>query len=1000
MPSASGGALDSAASTSLDDAEELAAAHRLQGFVRARSASVSFEEARRAASTIGEAFRQKQHAAKQLAVNDAVDIEVEDMANQLEAELTVHDLDSAVEDMANQLEAEGRRATIEHSELIDQDRSLRQELEDTRAALEASVEERAREAAASESTIAALRAEVAALKAALSATQAQLDAAVDEKVHATLLAAVPPPSALRDESTLAAPPPASLAAAPQPLHTGRAGAAASGAPLPLSTPNSAPSPALGSPVKEEDDVPQWLLDAHDTAFGDPNASTDAFAAPPAAPAAAADGDAASGAPRTSQELLRLLHASEREREQLRHQRDQLAAAPSGAPASSPSDDHLAEHTEAPPTLDIESELFLNAPPLTPKAPAPPAPPVPVPQAPPMAAALAQPRHSPLSPYVPYPQPPQQPPASNVDVAAAAAPVDHTPPKRPGSILRLGGQTPPPQSIAPNGIPPPPLAAAPVPTLAIPPQPSGGAPATPSAPTRSMSSMCSAPPRASIVGPNKAPHQPPTVLLTRSIRWNTKLCPEGHALGAACASSDGRQLWSACVDPNKSPGWQLRLWSVDANGGRPLRAIGVAPGGRSAAGGGLTIQASSDVQCMVAYQGHVYTSGSDGLITRYAELGAGAPSAFELGVSCSISCLEIEPMARAGWAADGSTARGRPALLICGSIGGDVRAAELPLRGGTTVTKNGVSATSLTDKCVVINTGTAGGAGGASRAGVAALTTLSLAGGLPGAAARALIGGGGAGVAVVWSLRDGSGCGARMGSPMHLGAALSSLRAVGKSLVVAGLANGSMLILAGGGGGGGGGGGWQVAKEVVQCHNGPVSTIGLYAPPANADAPSAILFATSGADRMLRVWQWEVSADAAAGAPSAEAQPTIASISGGEAHPINSAQPIRSLTGAHGRAGALFGAAADGTVCFWEALPASAPASNGASAAATPPRPVGMPTPPRPLGATPPRAAETSGTALRSGCAPAFVHRGAPPGQTLPRGRGGRSPPTAHSSWHS
>ena len=390
-----------------------------------------------------------------------------------------------------------------------------------------------------------------------------------------------------------------------------------------------------------------------------------------------------------------------------------------------------------------------------------------------------------------------------------------------------------------------------------------------------------------------------------------------------------------------------------SGGRPLRAIEVA---------------ASDVACMVTHAGHVYTAGADGLVWRHPEMGASPPQPFDFGVASAITCLEIEQMARAGWAADGSTARGRPALLLCGTCGGDVRAAELPLRGEA-ADRRGIAVQSVASGCVVLNTGAAVAAKSSSAAGVAALATVTLAGGLPGAAARAVLGGGGAGVVVVWSLRDGSGCGARMGSPVSAGAPVTALRGLDKSLALVGLQNGSMIVLSGGDGGSS----WHVAKEVARCHDGPLRHIRDFSP----DERASTLFATAGADGTLRVWQWE-------GAEPGGEHPAVG-LSGGEVFPLGA--PLTALTGAHSRASALFGAATDGRVHYWEAHSIVATAVAG-----TPATPASVTNTASPAtaangaGDTPP---SSGGTALRTRTAAVSVHRGAPPSVALPR-RGSQS----------
>jgi hypothetical protein len=311
----------------------------------------------------------------------------------------------------------------------------------------------------------------------------------------------------------------------------------------------------------------------------------------------------------------------------------------------------------------------------------------------------------------------------------------------------------------------------------------------------------------------------------------------------------------------------------------------------------------------------------------------------------------------------------------------VRAVELPLRGEPT-TRHRLSVHSVASSCVVLNTGCASSSSGTSsgvsgdvaaaavEANVAALATIGLGGGLPGAAARALLGGGSAGVVCAWSLRDGSGCGARLCAPLALGSPLTALLSIGKGIALAGVASGAMLVLVGGSDG------WRVAKEVAKCHDGPLLHARLFAPSAT-DASAATTFATAGADRKLRVWQWDgtPSGEAPSGGTQAEAASCarVAGLTGGEAIALSTTAPLRALTGAHGRPAVLFGVAEDGFVCSWELQPPGAAAASAADA------PVATT-----LAAASLAASAHSGVAIGLRSGPAFVHRGAPPSVALPR----------------
>ena len=892
------------------------AARRLQAHMRMRQSSRSFDVLRCAAA-VAQRWR-RGCAARRL------------VAAERDERARAKDFEYQLNELRRKLEAESSASAqllaAQQQSLEGEMTKLKQDASAAKANLEASEKERARLSSDSEASILSLRMELSALKKALAATQAQLASVTESQMHTAIVTAIPPPSALPDEASQtlpAPPPPPSVASAPQPLwvRTQTSGG------------TSASCASVASALATRPSSPQ----------GRKSFTT----MPPAAQEQ-----------RSSIELLRLLHASEREREQLRRQRDshadearrQTSAALAARHEASCLRAELARLGHASNVPKAHAPTYRPAPtnPLARPVVRPPQPPPPPPPPPTTTTTAAStsdevvvsPPAAPLLPMGAVPQP------------ALSAGAQHTPVKRPGSILRLGGHSPPsggshaPPARPPIGLVSPPTATAAntatiaaafgtgaVPRLAV-------AAAAEAARATSGIQLPSQPPQQAAAGAAVSDAPP---LTTRTALWNVRLCPEGGMVGAACTSSDGRQLWSACTDA--AAAWQLRLWSVDTANGRLVRSMPLA--------------SSAEVDVLLAHAGHLYVATRNGIMYRYAELGTGPPQAFDLRLDSAPACLEIEVAARAGWAADGTTARGRPALLLCGARSGHVCAVELPLRsgGGATARSPTIVENTFAMQDAAEGVGTAGTARDADAvAGMAVLAAFTLPGGLPGAAARAAMGGGSAGIVHLWSLRDGAGCGTRLGS-VRVGSAVLTLLPLGRSgHALAGLGSGTLVVLAAGGADGSGGAGadlaaagsWSVLQKIERAHQGPIQMLKTF-PADSATAAGALdhyAVASTGNDRAVRTWHCDTQISGSGGFHAIATE-----------HHTLTGSGLCALLSTAARSGALVAAATDGSVTT---LTTAGPAGTPAAASS---------------GAMPPPAAAT-GHMLRA-APPAVVHRGVP-----------------------
>jgi len=479
-----------------------------------------------------------------------------------------------------------------------------------------------------------------------------------------------------------------------------------------------------------------------------------------------------------------------------------------------------------------------------------------------------------------------------------------------------------------------------------------------------------------------------------------------------------------------------------------------------------------VSSLIAHSGHVYVGSRDGRLWRHAEVGAQPAMAFSVGFSSPLSALAIEPAARAGWSSDGSTARGRPALLVCGSVEGAC-AAELPLRSATeqqlTVrmegTGTGMEGTGTgmegTGTGIGLSTGVGLGAPsarygarfddpaahahhGADEGGFAAcLATFGLPGeGLPGAAARALFstsggggGGGGSGSAVlhIHSLRDGPGCGARLGR-VPLDAPVTALLALAGGGALVGLASGAVARVlvptcAVVGAHNGVNGLEWIVGAVVSAHNGAVALLARPPPLAGGaslardggggssgsgpSGGSGTIVSAGATDGTLRVWTLASGGGASTSHSQSPTKFTVAAGAAGvagaeltciESHPAAELCALLATT----RPGVLLSADRRGLATCWAvgAADGTAPARGtavgssvrcssrefptAATAPATAPsvRPLpaattsvaarldGTPASPAPVPLPPQMDTPPVPTLLHA--APAYVYRGAPP----------------------
>ena len=372
----------------------------------------------------------------------------------------------------------------------------------------------------------------------------------------------------------------------------------------------------------------------------------------------------------------------------------------------------------------------------------------------------------------------------------------------------------------------------------------------------------------------------------------------------------------------------------------------------------TLDAPCDVGALVAHGGHVYAGGSDGGVYRFSEGSPQPPTRFDLGHGSALTSLAIEPAARASWASDGSTARGRPALLLSASFDGDVRAVELPLRGGHGGVGPSQPAVAM---CAPDDHPSAAHPKPALRreqpspaALVAILAPFALPGGLPGAAARALLCGGAAPSVRVHSLRDGNGCGALLGS-VAVPSAVSSLAILEEGDALAGLHSGAICLLSAATAGGGWT--WSLTAQVA-AHSGGVGTIQALLP-APSTPPSTVGSAAEAADRAAG---FICTAGASDGLLKVWPRPAVrgmlpADLSRSETHRISTGEaPLCGMQlPTTARSCLLLSADTAGRITCWTAC----------GAQASPDAP----------GVTPPPAASPS---IMGRTAPAYVHRGAPP----------------------
>ena len=285
---------------------------------------------------------------------------------------------------------------------------LRTEALKAKAALEVSERERTRLAADSEATLLSMKMEMSALKKALVATQAQLQTSIETRVLSSLPS---PPSALPDQS-----------GSQDEQHSTSHGSSLPPPPVhPPPTTAVAPQPLWNSDRASEHAKPRLRLSA--LAF----AST-----------------------RTPQEhLLRLLHQSERERDQLRRQRDMHAdearkqcSAVAAARIEADSLRHqvatLGEEHATLRVIPSRSGTYSHSSTHTSKKPAPPS------------ETLQHVASCRTAPAL-IGRPPSNPQTSS-SPSVVLSPGHLTTIKRPGSVLRIGGGT---VRQVPTSIPPPP-----------------------------------------------------------------------------------------------------------------------------------------------------------------------------------------------------------------------------------------------------------------------------------------------------------------------------------------------------------------------------------------------------------------------------------------------------------------------------------------------------------------------------------------------------------------
>ena len=447
-----------------------------------------------------------------------------------------------------------------------------------------------------------------------------------------------------------------------------------------------------------------------------------------------------------------------------------------------------------------------------------------------------------------------------------------------------------------------------------------------------------------------------------------MCADGTCLTAVELGSDCRQLWAASSHLNSEvAAGQLRLYSFDEANGRMLRCHAL----------------HARITSMAAHNGSLYLGGHDGTIWRHSEITAQPAVCFKLGSSSAITSITIDPSTRASWGANGSTARGRPALLVYGCHDGAC-AAELPLR------QSGQQTTFCMDQ--VASVALQEGMGSASTE-VSTLATFSLPGDLPGAAARAVLCGEVSGVLRANSLRDGVGCGALLGYTTMVAPVVCIT--ISNAHVFVGLSTGTILCLTVHATCSDGTCSFAITHE-VNAHNASVNFIKqiplhlVQDEPVSANLASTRTQVTNlasiGADGILHFWRADVGgAGLACTATHQPRRETSAGKVGVAAQPC-ALIPLR-------HASTLLVADEEGQIscCRAPCDESQAVAYSTSSKRSTAPHQQTCPAVTSGLSGgsmathqtiSPPHAGAPSAM-LGGWAAPAFVHRGAPPGASRP-----------------